>query len=99
MYQQSETQRGDSTIIYDISPQHQQEVQRLQTVCLRIALSSHPVVHGLHIFLRQKEKWCPCFCIDYWHLNEVTRKDAYPLPWINNILNTLAGSRSLGLAE
>ncbi len=33
------------------------------------------------------------FCIDYRKLNEVTRKDAYPLPRIDDTLNTLAGSQ------
>ena len=29
------------------------------------------------------------FCIDYQRLNSVTKKDAYPLPWIDDILNAL----------
>ena len=33
------------------------------------------------------------FCIDYRKLNAVTRKDAYPLPPIDETLDTLAGSR------
>ena len=33
------------------------------------------------------------FCIDYRKLNAVTRKDAYPLPRIDDTLETLAGSR------
>ena len=33
------------------------------------------------------------FCIDYRRLNEVTRKDAYPLPQIDMTLDTLAGAR------
>ena len=32
------------------------------------------------------------FCIDYCRLNAVTRKDAYPLPRIDDTLETLAGS-------
>ena len=31
-------------------------------------------------------------CIDYHRLNDVTRKDAYPFPRINNSLDALAGS-------
>ena len=33
------------------------------------------------------------FCVDYRKLNEVTRKDAYPLPNIEDSLATLAGSK------
>uniref|UniRef100_A0A1X7VRL4 Reverse transcriptase domain-containing protein n=1 Tax=Amphimedon queenslandica TaxID=400682 RepID=A0A1X7VRL4_AMPQE len=32
------------------------------------------------------------FCVDYRKVNSVTRKDAYPLPHINDTLDTLAGS-------
>ena len=33
------------------------------------------------------------FCVDYQKLNSVTRKDAYPLPRIDDTLMTLAGSK------
>ena len=33
------------------------------------------------------------FCIDYRRLNEVTRKDAYPLPRVDDTLDTLVGSK------
>ena len=29
------------------------------------------------------------FCMDYWRLNTVTRKDVYPLPRVEDILDTL----------
>ena len=29
------------------------------------------------------------FCFDYHKLNQVTKKDVYPLPWIDDILDTL----------
>ena len=32
------------------------------------------------------------FCIDYRKINSVTRKDAYPLPRVDDTLDTLAGS-------
>jgi hypothetical protein len=34
-----------------------------------------------------------CFCIDYRKLNDVTRKDCFPLPLIDDTLDTLAGSK------
>ena len=33
------------------------------------------------------------FCVDYRRLNELTRKDAYPLPRVDDTLETLSGSR------
>ena len=33
------------------------------------------------------------FCVDYRKVNTVTRKDAYPLPRVDDLLDTLAGSR------
>ena len=33
------------------------------------------------------------FCIDYHKVNTVTRKDAYPLPRVDDTLDTLAGSK------
>ena len=42
------------------------------------------------------------FCVDYRRLNNVTRKDVYPLPRIDDILDTLGGAKyftSLDLAS
>ena len=33
------------------------------------------------------------FCVDYRKLNKVTRKDSYPLPRIDDILDQLSGSK------
>lgn len=33
------------------------------------------------------------FCVDYRRINSITRWDAYPLPHINDMLDTLAGSQ------
>ena len=33
------------------------------------------------------------FCIDYRQLNSVTHRDAYPIPRIDDTLDTLAGSK------
>ena len=33
------------------------------------------------------------FCVDYRKLNDITRKDAYPLPWIDDTLDRLRGSK------
>ena len=33
------------------------------------------------------------FCVDYRRLNDVTKKDCHPLPWIDTILDSLAGAQ------
>ena len=33
------------------------------------------------------------FCVDFCKLNTITRKDAYPLPRVDDTLSTMAGSK------
>ncbi len=40
-----------------------------------------------------KKDGTTCFCVNYRKLNDIMRKDAYPLPWIDNILDALRGSK------
>ena len=45
------------------------------------------------IMVRKKDgSWRFCTCIDFRKLNSVTHKDAYPLPRIDETLESLAGS-------
>lgn len=44
------------------------------------------------IVLVSKKDGTTRFCIDYRRLNDVTRKDAYPLPTIEDNLDTLQGA-------
>lgn len=45
------------------------------------------------IVLVQKKDGSMRFCVDYRKVNSVTRKDAYPLPHVDDTLDTLAGSK------
>ena len=45
------------------------------------------------VILVQKKDGTTRFCVDYRKVNAVTRKDAYPLPRVDDILDTLAGSK------
>jgi len=53
-------------------------------------LSSLPT---LPVVLVRKKDGTSRFCVDYWKVYSVTHKDAYPLPTINDVLDTLAGSK------
>ena len=46
-----------------------------------------------NVVIVTKKDGSPRFCIDYRKLNELTKKDAYPLPSIEVCLDALAGSR------
>ena len=48
---------------------------------------------GLHIVLATKKDGKVRFCVDYRRLNDVTVKDAYPLPRVDDCLDSLAGSK------
>ena len=77
-----------------IPPYRREEVQQLLKEMQEkdvIQKSSSPWASP--IVLVTKKDGSTRFCVDYRKLNEVTRKDAYPLPRIDMTLDTLAGSR------
>ena len=94
---QHEIYTGDSSPIRQafrrISPQRRSEVQELLATMLQnevIQPSSSPWASP--IVLVKKKYGNVRFCVDYRKLNSVTRKDAYPLPRIDDTLTSLAGS-------
>ena len=50
------------------------------------------------VLVRKKDQsWR--FCVNYWKLNVITLKDAYPLPRIDESLDALTGSRYFSTLE
>ena len=45
------------------------------------------------IVLVTKKDGSTRFCVDYRKVNQVTRKDAYPLPRVDDTLDTLSGAK------
>ena len=45
------------------------------------------------VVLVKKKDGTTRFCVDYRQLNNVTLKDSYPLPRIDDILDTVSGSK------
>jgi hypothetical protein len=45
------------------------------------------------VVLVRKNNGEPCFCVDYRKLNDVTKKDCFPLSRIDDTLDTLAGAK------
>ncbi|KAL5480079.1 hypothetical protein EMCRGX_G023701 [Ephydatia muelleri] len=89
---------GDSQPIHQlprrVSPARRQEVRQLLTEMLKndiIQPSNSP--WSSPIILVRKRDGSTQFCIDYRKVNSVTRKDAYPLPRVDDILDTLGGSK------
>ena len=72
----------------------QQEVNRLVNDMLSkdiIERSTSPWASP--VVLVKKRDGSYCFCVDYWKVNRVMKKDAYPHPHITDTLDTLAGSK------
>eukprot|EP00731_Ephydatia_muelleri_P032784 Em0024g328a len=89
---------GDSQPIHQlprrVSPARRQEVRQLLTEMLKndiIQPSNSP--WSSPIILVRKRDGSTRFCIDYRKVNYVTRKDAYPLPRVDDILDTIGGSK------
>ena len=76
-----------------IPPHQRQEAQHLiQRMLEKNVISRSHSPWSSPVILVRKKDGSLRFCVDYRKINEVTRKDAYPLPRIDDTLDTLAGS-------
>ena len=76
-----------------LPPQRRQEVKKLlKTMLDNNVIQPSKSPWSSPIVLVKKKDNSLRFCVDYRKLNDITYKDAYPLPRIDDTLNTLAGS-------
>ena len=77
-----------------LPPFRKEEVhQLLDDMLLRDIIQPSTSPWASPIVLVKKKDGTTRFCIDYRKLNSVTCRDAYPLPWIDDMLDTLSGSQ------
>ena len=73
---------------------HKEEVQQLiQDMLARNVIQPSTSPWSSPVVIVRKKDGSARFCVDYRRLNSVTRKDAYPLPRIDDTLDTLSGSQ------
>ena len=73
---------------------HKEEVHQLiQDMLTRDVIQPSTSPWASPIVIVRKKDGSARFCVDYRRLNAVTRKDAYPLPRIDDTLDTLSGSQ------
>ena len=95
---QHEIHTGDASPIRQqfcrVCPQKRQEMRNLLSEMLeRDVIKPSCSPWASPVVLVKKKDGTSRFCVDYHKVNTVTRKDAYPLPRVNDLLDTLAGSR------
>ena len=73
---------------------HKEEVRKLiEDMLKRDVIQPSKSPWASPIVIVRKKDGSARFCVDYRKLNMVTRKDAYPLPRIDDTLDTLSGSQ------
>jgi hypothetical protein len=70
-----------------------EELQKLLDVNFIYLISYSQWVSPIVIVPKKNGKWC--ICVDYRELNKTTLKDYFPLPFIDQVLDTLAGKKYL----
>jgi len=67
------------------------ELQKLLDVNFICPISDSKWVSPLVVVPKKNGKWC--ICVNYRELNKATQKDRFPLPFIDQVLDTLASKK------
>ena len=70
-----------------------EELQKILNANLIYPISDSQWVSPLVIVLKKNGKWR--VCVDYREPNKATQKDHFPLPFIDQVLDTLSGEKNL----
>ena len=65
-------------------------IKKLLTSCKKVGFNLVPFNKTIFLFVQKKEGTL-CMCIDYRALNANTIINAYPIPYIDNIIDCLGG--------
>ena len=87
-------QRRMNPMLQDIV---REELQKLLRVNFIYPISDSQWVSPLVIVPKKNGKWR--ICVDYRQLNKATLKDYFPLPFIDQVLDTLAGKSSFSFLD
>ena len=68
-----------------------EEIQKLLEARFIYPISDSEWVSPLIIVPKKNGKWR--VCVDYRELNKATQKDHFPLPFIDQVLDTLSGKK------
>ena len=68
-----------------------EELQKLLNVGFIYPILDSRWVSPLVVVLKKNGKWH--ICVDYRALNKATKKDHFPLPFIDQVLDTLVGKQ------
>jgi hypothetical protein len=79
---------------YRYSPFHKDEIERQVTALLQAGLiipSSSPFASPVLLVKKKDGTWR--FCVDYRRLNDLTIKNRFPMPMVEEILEELVGTK------
>ena len=74
-----------------------EELQKLLNVNFIYLISDSKWVSPLVVVPKKNGKWK--ICVDYRELNKATVKDYFPLPFIDQVLDTLAGKNNFSFLD